>query len=166
MNTRNKILSYKQAGITAQRLHDENKTIVFKSGCFDLFHIGHVRALEFAKKQGDILFVSLGNDAWLRKYKGNGRPVFREELRAELLASLSCVDYVVIARESIASRIDHAKLFSIIKPHFYMLPPNDKALKEKSIFAAQYGAKIILKPEMRGKFVSSTRLINILKAFG
>lgn len=166
MNAKHKIISYKQAGEIARRLHVEKKKIVFKSGCFDLFHIGHARVLQFAKQRGDVLFISLGNDKWLRKYKGNGRPIFREELRAELLASLTCVDYVVIAHESIASRIDHKKLFSIIKPHYYVLPPDDKALAEKRLFAKQYGAEIVLKPETRVKFASTTRLHVLLQSLG
>ena len=166
MDAKHKIISYRQAGKVADQLHKAGKKIVFKSGCFDLFHIGHVRALQAAKNQGDILFISLGNDAWLRKYKGQGRPIFRQELRAELLASLACVDYVVIARESIANRIDHKKLFSIIKPQYYMLPPNDKALVEKRVFAKQYGAKIVFKSETRGKFASTTRLHVLLQSLG
>lgn len=166
MGSKHKIVSYKQAEKIAIQLHKADKKIVFKSGCFDLFHIGHVRVLQFAKNQGDVLFVSLGNDAWLQRYKGQGRPVFREELRAELLASLACVDYVVIARESIASRIDHKKLFSIIKPQYYILPPNDKALAEKRAFAKQHGAEIVFKSETRGKFASTTRLHLLLQSLG
>lgn len=166
MDTKRKIISYAEATKIAQRLHAENKKIVLKSGCFDIFHIGHARALQFAKSKGDVLFVSLGNDRWLRKYKGNGRPIFKEELRAELLASLACVDYVVIARESVASRLDHKNLFALIKPHYYMLLPTDKALAKKREFARKYGAQIVLKTETRGKFVSTTRLHELLKSFG
>lgn len=76
-----------------------NKLIVFTNGCFDILHIGHVRYLQEAKKQGDILIVGVNSDQSVKRLKGPTRPVQREEDRAEILAALACVDFVVIFDE-------------------------------------------------------------------
>jgi D-beta-D-heptose 7-phosphate kinase/D-beta-D-heptose 1-phosphate adenosyltransferase len=72
------------------------KKVVFTNGCFDILHTGHARYLHEARRQGDVLVVGLNSDASVRRLKGEGRPVVREGDRAELLASLDCVDYVVV----------------------------------------------------------------------
>ncbi len=69
-----------------------NKTIVFTNGCFDLLHIGHVRYLQEAKKQGSFLVVGVNSDSSVKKLKGPNRPVQNENDRAEILAALACVD--------------------------------------------------------------------------
>jgi rfaE bifunctional protein nucleotidyltransferase chain/domain len=71
-------------------------TIVFGNGCFDLLHVGHVRYLEGAKALGDLLVVGINSDAAVRALKGKGRPLQSQDDRAEILASLECVDYVVL----------------------------------------------------------------------
>src|SRR5690349_3484696 len=75
------------------------RTVVFTNGCFDLLHPGHVRSLERARAFGDLLVIGLNSDASVRRLKGEGRPVFPQGERAELLASLAAVDYVVIFDE-------------------------------------------------------------------
>ena len=72
------------------------QTIVWTNVCFDILHAGHVKALREAKKYGDVLVVGLNSDASVRLLKGNERPFMNEEHRAELLAALEMVDYVVI----------------------------------------------------------------------
>jgi rfaE bifunctional protein nucleotidyltransferase chain/domain len=72
------------------------KTVVFTNGCFDLFHVGHIRCLEEAKKEGDLLIVALNSDSSVRTLKGEGRPLQSESERAEILAAFECVDYVVV----------------------------------------------------------------------
>jgi len=69
---------------------------VFTNGCFDILHVGHLRSLAEAKKLGDILTVAINSDESLKKLKNMSQPVTCETERAELLAGLSCVDYVVI----------------------------------------------------------------------
>lgn len=69
--------------------------IVLANGCFDLLHVGHVRYLEGARKEGDVLVVAVNSDASVRDLKGPGRPVLPEKARAELVAALQAVDYVV-----------------------------------------------------------------------
>jgi rfaE bifunctional protein nucleotidyltransferase chain/domain len=71
------------------------KSVVFANGCFDLLHVGHVRYLQSAKSEGDILVVALNSDASVRAIKGQGRPLQPDADRAEIIASMECVDYVV-----------------------------------------------------------------------
>ena len=74
--------------------------IVFANGCFDTLHVGHIRYLEGARKEGDILVVGVNDDSSVRGLKGSGRPVLDENARALLVAALRCVDYVVLFSES------------------------------------------------------------------
>jgi len=78
-----------------KRLHS-GKTILFTNGCFDLLHSGHLRLLQFCKERADIVVVGLNSDASVKRLKGPTRPVQNENLRAQLLASLRCVDYVIV----------------------------------------------------------------------
>jgi D-beta-D-heptose 7-phosphate kinase/D-beta-D-heptose 1-phosphate adenosyltransferase len=75
------------------------RRVVFTNGCFDLLHPGHIGSLEQARALGDVLIVGLNSDASVRQLKGAGRPVLPERERAEILASLECVDAVVIFDE-------------------------------------------------------------------
>ena len=72
------------------------KKIVFTNGCFDILHVGHIRYLRKAAELGDMLVVGLNSDASVRRLKGEGRPINTEDDRAELLASLEFVDYIVV----------------------------------------------------------------------
>lgn len=72
------------------------RKVVFTNGCFDLLHVGHVRYLKQAKSRGDLLVVGLNTDASVKKLKGPTRPIQNENDRAEILASLGCVDFVVL----------------------------------------------------------------------
>jgi rfaE bifunctional protein nucleotidyltransferase chain/domain len=74
-------------------------TIAFANGGFDLLHVGHVRYLDASARQGDILVVAVNDDASVRLSKGKGRPILAAEHRAELVAALGCVDYVVVFPE-------------------------------------------------------------------
>src|SRR5437588_3833126 len=73
--------------------------IVLANGCFDILHVGHVRYLEGAKALGDLLVVGVNSDAQVEKLKGQGRPLMPQNQRAEMVASLEAVDYVVIFDE-------------------------------------------------------------------
>jgi rfaE bifunctional protein nucleotidyltransferase chain/domain len=72
------------------------RTLALANGIFDLFHVGHLRYLQGAKAEADLLLVAVNSDASTRAYKGPGRPVVPEDERAEIVAGLACVDYVVI----------------------------------------------------------------------
>src|SRR5215471_16088344 len=73
-----------------------SEKIVFANGCFDTLHVGHTRYLEGARREGDILIVGVNDDSSVRGLKGPGRPVLDENARAQLVAALRCVDYVVL----------------------------------------------------------------------
>ena len=77
----------------------EGRRVVFTNGCFDLLHAGHVRLLEQARAQGDLLIVGLNGDDSVRRLKGQGRPILPEDERAETLLALEAVDRVVIYPE-------------------------------------------------------------------
>jgi rfaE bifunctional protein nucleotidyltransferase chain/domain len=86
-----------------ERLKEHRKRgerIVLANGCFDLLHAGHVRYLEGARGEGDVLVVAVNSDASVRALKGPGRPVLPEQVRAQLVAALRAVDYVVVFGES------------------------------------------------------------------
>ncbi len=76
------------------------RKVVFTNGCFDLLHPGHIRSLEAARSLGDVLVVGLNRDASIRQMKGDARPVIAESERAELLAALEAVDFVVLFGEA------------------------------------------------------------------
>jgi D-beta-D-heptose 7-phosphate kinase/D-beta-D-heptose 1-phosphate adenosyltransferase len=81
------------------------KRVVFTNGCFDLLHPGHIRSLETARSLGDVLIVGINSDEGVRMLKGGGRPVIPQQERAEILASLECVDAVVIFDEFTPQRV-------------------------------------------------------------
>ena len=88
------------------------KKIVHCHGVFDLLHIGHIRYLKKSKELGDVLVVTITPDKYVNK--GPHRPAFPEELRAEALASLECIDYVAINKWPTAVETIH-----LLKPHIY-----------------------------------------------
>tara|TARA_Y100000310_G_scaffold313012_1_gene360883 strand:+ start:1525 stop:2016 length:492 start_codon:yes stop_codon:yes gene_type:complete len=102
----------------AEELRKQGKTIVTTNGSFDIMHIGHIKFLQEAKEQGNVLIIGLNSDAsvkaWKKKmgYKDwDSRPLNKEEHRAEMLAALDCVDFVTVFDE-----IDPIKLLEAIKP--------------------------------------------------
>jgi len=94
-----KVLTWAEAGETVGKLRKGGSKIVFTNGCFDIIHIGHVRYLREAKALGDVMFIGLNSDQSVSAIKP-GRPVNNQEQRAEVLASLEMVDYVVIFDET------------------------------------------------------------------
>ena len=83
--------------LTARKVNGER--VVFANGCFDTLHVGHVRYLEGARKEGDLLVVGVNADASVKNLKGPGRPILDEDARAKLVAALRSVDYVVLFDE-------------------------------------------------------------------
>ena len=96
MDSVSKIVPWDEVDELVSRLRGEGKTIVFTNGVFDLLHVGHVRYLREAKSYGDVLILGLNSDASVRRIKGPRRPIVPESERAEMLAALEYVDYVVI----------------------------------------------------------------------
>jgi len=94
-----KILTRDEAAAWRGSLRAAGKKVVFTNGCFDILHVGHTRYLYAAAKLGDVLIVGLNSDASARRLKGEGRPVYPEAERAEILASLESVSAVVLFDE-------------------------------------------------------------------
>ena len=82
-----------QSQLASERV---GKKVVFTNGCFDLLHVGHIRYLQEARQQGDLLVVALNTDASVQRLKGPTRPVQHELDRAEIMAALECVNYVTL----------------------------------------------------------------------
>lgn len=94
-----KIISLLRVAPLVRELRARQRQVVFTNGCFDILHVGHIRYLQAARALGDVLFVAINSDRAVRELKGAGRPVVPEQERAEMLAALACVDYVVIFDE-------------------------------------------------------------------
>jgi rfaE bifunctional protein nucleotidyltransferase chain/domain len=99
MDTRDKILSREGLHDVLEEHRHAGRRVVFANGVFDLLHVGHVRYLQAARAEGDLLVVGINSDASTRKLKGKGRPILTERARASLVAALEAVDYVVIFDE-------------------------------------------------------------------
>jgi D-beta-D-heptose 7-phosphate kinase/D-beta-D-heptose 1-phosphate adenosyltransferase len=91
-----KILTRQAMLAERERLRAGRKRLVFTNGVFDLLHVGHVRYLAQARALGDALLVAINSDRAVRELKGPARPVFNQAERAEILAALRVVDYVVV----------------------------------------------------------------------
>ena len=87
--------------LVARVLRDRaaGRSVAFANGCFDLLHVGHTRYLESAAAEADVLVVAVNDDDSVRGLKGKGRPILAGTHRAELVAALRCVDYVVLFPE-------------------------------------------------------------------
>lgn len=94
-----KLKTQKELTLLANKFREEGKRIVLANGCFDLLHVGHIRYLIGAKQIGDILVVGINSDQSTRTLKGPARPIFSQEERAEILAAISCIDYITIFNE-------------------------------------------------------------------
>jgi rfaE bifunctional protein nucleotidyltransferase chain/domain len=99
MDTREKILSREGLHDVLEEHRRAGRTVVFANGVFDLLHVGHVRYLQAARKEADLLIVGVNSDASTRSLKGAGRPILTERARASLVAALAAVNYVVIFDE-------------------------------------------------------------------
>ena len=133
------ILTTEQAIRIAEKLN--NKRIVIAGGCFDVLHVGHVRFLQNAKQQGDVLFLLLENDENVKRLKGKDRPINSQKDRAEVLSNLKSVDYVVLLPEMKSDK-DYDKLISCLKPDILATTENDPGKKHKERQSEITGANV------------------------
>lgn len=108
-----KIVTVSELTKIVPRLKRKDQTIVHCHGCFDFLHVGHLRHLEEAKEYGDVLIVTITSDRFVNK--GPCRPVFNHHDRADMLAAITCVDYVAINDSP-----DAISALTIIKPDVYV----------------------------------------------
>lgn len=139
-------------------MHSSGQRLVFTNGCFDLLHAGHVRYLQQARGLGDALVVGLNSDSSVRELKGEGRPVNPQDDRAEVLAALGCVDYVVVFDGKRAT-----DLLRAVRPHVYAkggdYTPESLDSGERGVLEA-CGAAIEILPLVPGR--STTGLVEKL----
>jgi D-beta-D-heptose 7-phosphate kinase/D-beta-D-heptose 1-phosphate adenosyltransferase len=159
-NARDKIVSREEA---VERIADwsrKRRRTVFTNGCFDILHQGHVRYLAEARKIGDALVIGLNSDASIRRIKGEKRPILGEQERAELVASLECVDLVTLFEED-----DPGELIRQLQPHYLVKGadwPKDKVIGRETVEAL--GGQVVNIPLVEGR--STTNIIEtILERF-
>jgi len=151
-----KLLSLKKLLKISKNLKKDKKKIVFTNGVYDILTVAHVRYLQKARKQGDVLIVGLNSDASTRKLKGKERPIVPANRRAEILAQLPYVDYIYIF-----SDISPLNILKAIKPDVYVKGGDYKKKRgDKSgcrEYVRSYGGKVFLAPLTRG--ISTTKII-------
>ncbi len=94
-----KIITADEIENLGNSLRKEGRTIALANGCFDLLHVGHVRYLQASSREADYLVVGVNSDKAARALKGDGRPILPQQARAELVAAVEGVDYVVVFNE-------------------------------------------------------------------
>ena len=154
-----KIVNPDRLAAIAESLRAQGRKLVLTNGCFDLLHAGHVRYLQAARALGDALAVAINGGDSVRALKGEGRPLNTESDRAEIVAALACVDYVVVFSEMRVTR-----LIEKVRPAIYVkggdytpasLDPEERAALEKA------GAEIRILPFEPG--YSTSGLIERMK---
>lgn len=144
----------------ARRLDELRRSgcrVVFTNGCFDLLHVGHLRTLLTARAQGDVLVVGVNSDDSVRRLKGPARPLVPQQERAELLAGLECVDFVVVFEEDTP-----IATLEQLRPDCHVKGGDYRAdsLPESATVRA-YGGRILITPLVPGR--STTRLERLLQ---
>ena len=108
------IVSFAEIKLLTQAAHERGETIVLTNGAFDLLHVGHVRYLQGAAEHGQCMVVAVNSDSSVRAAKGSGRPMIPGNERAEIVAALAVVDWVVIFDDKTVEPIIEA-----IRPHVH-----------------------------------------------
>jgi 3-deoxy-manno-octulosonate cytidylyltransferase (CMP-KDO synthetase) len=140
------------------RLKADGKKVVFTNGCFDILHVGHLRYLQHARGLGECLVIGLNTDEAVRNLKGSERPFVPENERAEMMAGLECVDYVVIFKEPTPIEI-----LGELKPDIHV-KGGDYVLSQipEARFVQEYGGEVVIVPQIAGK--STSRLVSHVRS--
>ena len=151
-----KVLSLEELVFIREHLKAEGETVVLTNGHFDVLHVGHIDCLQKARALGDILIVGLNSDVSTRALKGEKRPIVPQEERAQLLAALQCVDYVVVFEERTAE-----KLLAALRPEVYV-KGGDWAIEDlpEAKVVAEYGIRVEILPQVPSR--STTDIIEII----
>jgi len=153
MGSRNeKIMLREGLAEEIQRRKNRGETVVFTNGCFDLLHMGHARFLQQARKLGSCLIVGINSDDSVRRLKGPDRPVLSQNERAEMLASLECVDYVTVFDED-----TEIPLLKALKPDLFVKGGATPVVVGKDA-AEDIGTKVMTLDLVEG--ISTTEIIN------
>ena len=151
-----KVQTRKALTIIINQEKDREKTVVTTNGCFDLMHVGHLRYLQAAKNLGDLLVIGVNSDNSVRELKGERRPLIPADERAEMLAGLDCVDYVVIFPE-----LDPISLLSELKPDIHV-KGGDYTIEQviERQVVEENGGRVIVGLNIEGK--STTNVIQTI----
>ena len=151
-----KIYNRSQLASALQQAKADGVVVVTTNGCFDVLHLGHLRYLQAARQLGDLLVVAVNSDTSVRELKGENRPLVPEGERAEMLAGLECVNYVVIFPE-----LTPINLLAELKPNIHVKGGDYKLedLIERDVVEAN-GGKVIVGLNVPGK--STTNLIEVI----
>ena len=133
------------------------KRVVFTNGCFDVLHPGHLHSLETARALGDCLIVGLNGDESVRRLKGAGRPVIPAGERAEILASLECVDAVVVFEDLTPQKVIAALLPDVLVKGSDW--PGDQIVGRADVEAA--GGRVVLVDTVPG--YSTTEILKRIR---
>jgi rfaE bifunctional protein nucleotidyltransferase chain/domain len=152
-----KILDRQELIRVREGLRGEGRSLVFTNGCFDLLHPGHVRYLAAARALGDALVVALNSDRSVRVLKGEGRPILSEKERAEVIAALEAVDYVIVFDEETPRELVAELLPDVLVKGGDW--PVDQIAGRQEVEAA--GGKVLSLPFVEG--ASSTDIIERIK---
>lgn len=154
--THQKIHDLSKLATILQQAKAEGAVVVTTNGCFDVLHLGHLRYLQAARQLGDLLVVAVNSDTSVRELKGENRPLVLEGERAEMLAGLECVDYVVIFPE-----LTPIALLSELKPNIHVKGGDYELdqLIERDVVEAN-GGKVIVGLNVPGR--STTNLIEVI----
>lgn len=125
MNEINKIVSLSDLARQLAKIKSAGKIVVHCHGCFDLMHPGHIKYFQAAKKMGDVLVVTISPDRFIDK--GPGRPVYNEQLRAESIAALQCVDYVAVNEW-----LTGEETLRLLRPNIYVKGQEFEKLEDKT----------------------------------
>lgn len=155
-----KIVRLSNLSHVVKKLRSTGKSTVLVGGVFDILHIAHVRFLQKAKTHGDILLVLLESDERVQKVKGVNRPFHSQTERAELIAALACVDYVVLL-PYMKSGADYAQLIHKISPSVIALTQGDPHKSNKSMQAQKAHARIVEIPKINTP--STTSIARLLQ---
>jgi len=155
-----KILTRAAMAEERARLKAAGEAVVFTNGCFDILHCGHVSYLNFARSQGDRLILGMNSDASVKRNKGDDRPINCEQDRADVLAALECIDYVVLFDED-----EPAELIEALVPDV-LVKGEDWAhyvSGREAVEAA--GGKVVLAKMVEGRSTTGT-IEKVLKVYG
>ena len=155
------ILTLAELPRLGERLRAAGKIVVWTNGCFDLVHVAHARSLREARALGDVLVVGVNSDDSVRRFKGVNRPVLPATDRAELIASLACVDHVVVFEENTPEAC-----IGLLRPHIHCkgadyAPPHGKPIPEQAVVEA-HGGRVEFLPLVEG--ISTSELIRRIAA--
>ncbi|OGH11699.1 MAG: hypothetical protein A3B38_03350 [Candidatus Levybacteria bacterium RIFCSPLOWO2_01_FULL_36_13] len=155
-----KILNASKGVKAAQRLKLKKKKVVIVGGIFDILHIGHIRFLQKAKRCGDYLFVLLESDKRARIDKGSSRPINNQKERAEILASINFVDYVITLENTLTNE-EYDRLIYKLKPDLIALTKESSTKQHAKRQALRLGAKVLeVIPRIKNK--STTKVADII----